>query len=116
MSGLFSALYLRRRGWDVDVYERSSAPLTGRGAGIMTHPELRSALTELGLDTTQNFGVPIEGRVVLDAADNVIARKRVPQIATSWNRLFEMLMGAIGSGALPSRERPAAGVARRRAP
>ncbi|NJM91658.1 MAG: NAD(P)-binding protein, partial [Rhodospirillaceae bacterium] len=33
MSGLFSALYLRRRGWDVDVYERSSAPLTGRGAG-----------------------------------------------------------------------------------
>ena len=97
MSGLFSALYLRRRGWDVDVYERSSAPLTGRGAGIMTHPELRSALTDLGLDTTQNFGVAIEGRVVLDAADNIVARKRVPQIATSWNRLFEMLMGAIGA-------------------
>lgn len=97
MSGLFSALYLRRRGWEVDVYERSSAPLTGRGAGIMTHPELRSALTELGLDTTQNFGVPIEGRVVLDAGDNVVARRRVPQIATSWNRLFEMLMGAIGA-------------------
>jgi 2-polyprenyl-6-methoxyphenol hydroxylase-like FAD-dependent oxidoreductase len=97
MSGLFSALYLRRRGWDVDVYERSSAPLTGRGAGIMTHPELRSALTDLGLDTTRDFGVPIEGRVVLDAADNVIARKSWPQIATSWNRLFEMLMGAIGS-------------------
>ena len=45
-----------------------------------------------------NFGVPIEGRVVLDAADNIIARKSWPQIATSWNRLFEMLMGAIGSG------------------
>ena len=38
MSGLFAALYLRRRGWDVDVFERSPAPLTGRGAGIMTHP------------------------------------------------------------------------------
>jgi len=96
MSGLFSALYLRRRGWDVDVYERSSTPLTGRGAGIMTHPELRSALTELGLDTTQNFGVAIEGRMVLDAADTIVARKHQPQIATSWNRLFEMLMGAIG--------------------
>ena len=23
MSGLFSALYLRRRGWEVDVFERS---------------------------------------------------------------------------------------------
>ena len=48
ISGLFSALYLRRRGWEVDVYERSPAALTGRGAGIMTHPELRHALAELG--------------------------------------------------------------------
>lgn len=98
MSGLFSALYLRRRGWEVEVYERSPVPLTGRGAGIMTHPEMRDALAELGLDTARDFGVPIEGRLVLDAADNVIARKSFPQIATSWNRLFEMLMGAIGNG------------------
>lgn len=97
MSGLFSALCLRRQGWDVDVYERSSSPLTGRGAGIMTHPELRSALTDLGLDTTQNFGVAIDGRVMLDAAGVVVGRKSFPQIATSWNHLFEMLMGAIGS-------------------
>ena len=34
---------------------------------------------------------------VLDAADNIIARKSFPQIANSWNRLFEMLMGAIGA-------------------
>ena len=98
MSGLFSALYLRRRGWDVDVYERSPVALTGRGAGIMTHPELRTALGELGLDTARDFGVPIEGRLVLDAEGNVVARKSFPQIATSWNRLFEMLMGAIGNG------------------
>lgn len=97
MSGLFCALYLRQRGWHADVYERSPAPLIGRGAGIMTHPELRTALAELGIDTTQNFGVPIEGRVVLDGQDAIVARKSFPQIATSWNRLFEMLMGAIGS-------------------
>lgn len=97
MSGLFSALCLRRQGWDVDVYERSSSPLTGRGAGIMTHPELRSALTDLSLDTTQNFGVAIEGRVILNAAGGIVGRKSFPQIATSWNHLFEMLMGAIGS-------------------
>ncbi len=27
MSGLFAALYLRRRGWEVDIFERSPAPL-----------------------------------------------------------------------------------------
>ena len=114
MSGLFSALYLRRRGWDVDVYERSSAPLTGRGAGIMTHPELRSALTDLGLDTTRDFGVPIEGRVVLDAADNV---DRAQVAAADRDLLEPPIRNADGGhrlGALPPRERPAARVARRR--
>jgi 2-polyprenyl-6-methoxyphenol hydroxylase-like FAD-dependent oxidoreductase len=95
MSGLFSALYLRQHGWGVEVYERSPVPLTGRGAGIMTHPELRAALADLGLDTARNFGVPVEGRLVLDGGGNIVARKAWPQIATSWNRLFEMLMGAI---------------------
>jgi 2-polyprenyl-6-methoxyphenol hydroxylase-like FAD-dependent oxidoreductase len=40
MSGLFSAAFLRRIGWDVDVYEKSPVELVGRGAGITTHPEL----------------------------------------------------------------------------
>ncbi len=74
MSGLFSALYLRRRGWNVDVYERSPVPLTGRGAGIMTHPEMRGGAGELGLDTRRDFGVPVEGRVVLDIAGAEIGR------------------------------------------
>ena len=49
MSGLFCGLYLRRRGWQVDIFERSTVPLTGRGAGIMTHPEMRRSLADLGL-------------------------------------------------------------------
>ena len=99
VSGLFVALYLRQRGWDVEVHERSPVPLTGRGAGIMTHPQLRDALTELGLDATREFGVPIGGRLMLDAAGRVIGRHACPQIATSWNRLFEMLGGALGGAA-----------------
>jgi 2-polyprenyl-6-methoxyphenol hydroxylase-like FAD-dependent oxidoreductase len=99
ISGLFAALYLRRHGWEVEVHERSPVPLIGRGAGIMTHPELRQALTELGLDTTRDFGVPIAGRLVLNAAGKVIGRRACAQIATSWNRLFEMLSAALGSAA-----------------
>lgn len=97
MSGLFAALYLRRRGWDVDVFERSPASLTGRGAGIMTHPQMRQALADLGIDASRNFGVPIERRLVLDRAGAVVAERACPQTATSWNRLFEMLTAAFGS-------------------
>ena len=74
MAGLFAALYLRRSGWRVDVFERSAVPLTGRGAGIMTHPEMREALAELGIETGQDFGVPVPGGIVLDGEGNEIGR------------------------------------------
>jgi 2-polyprenyl-6-methoxyphenol hydroxylase-like FAD-dependent oxidoreductase len=97
MSGLFAALFLRARGWDTALYERSPVPLTGRGAGIMTHPELHRAVAAVGLDPDRSFGVPVEERVALDAVGRVVARRRHPQIATSWNRLFEMLGARLGS-------------------
>jgi 2-polyprenyl-6-methoxyphenol hydroxylase-like FAD-dependent oxidoreductase len=34
IAGLFVAAFLRRIGWQVDVYERSSTELIGRGVGI----------------------------------------------------------------------------------
>jgi 2-polyprenyl-6-methoxyphenol hydroxylase-like FAD-dependent oxidoreductase len=96
MSGLFAALYLRRQGWQVDIFERSPVALIGRGAGIMTHPEMHRALAELGLDSTHDFGVPVEWRLVLDRAGEVIFERHCPQTATSWNRLFDLLMAAFG--------------------
>jgi len=96
MSGLFAGLCLRGRGWEADVFERSPAPLTGRGAGIMTHPEIHRALADLGLDSSRDFGVPIEQRLAFDAAGRVIAERRLAQTATSWNRLHEMLLAAFG--------------------
>jgi 2-polyprenyl-6-methoxyphenol hydroxylase-like FAD-dependent oxidoreductase len=96
MSGLFCALYLRRRGWQASVFERAPVALSGRGAGIMTHPQIRDALGELGLDATHDFGVAIGGRLTLNAAGRIIARRPCPQIATSWNRLFAMLREAVG--------------------
>jgi 2,6-dihydroxypyridine 3-monooxygenase len=38
LGGLNAALWLRDAGCDVDVFERASAPLEGRGAGIVLHP------------------------------------------------------------------------------
>lgn len=97
MSGLLCALNLRQRGWQVDIFERSPVPLRGRGAGIMTHPEMRAALAKIGIDCANNFGIPVERRLALDALGNPIARRHCPQTATSWNRLFELLYAEFGA-------------------
>ena len=58
MSGLFTAAFLRRIGWQADVFERSGVELVGRGAGITTHPELLAALEASGAGT-RNLGVTV---------------------------------------------------------
>src|SRR5215475_14421623 len=65
MSGLFAAAFLRQKGWDADVYERSTVELVGRGAGITTHPELLEALRTSGAGT-RDLGVEVEKRITLD--------------------------------------------------
>ncbi|MDQ4060228.1 MAG: FAD binding domain-containing protein [Pseudomonadota bacterium] len=94
MSGLFAALLLRRHGWDVRIFERSDVELSGRGAGIVTHPELRDALAAVGLEAGEDLGVPMTWRRTLDRDGRVIGEYECPQIATSWNKMFQMLRDA----------------------
>ena len=53
MSGLLAAALLGRIGWDVDVFERSTVELVGRGAGITAHPELLDVLELSGAGTRE---------------------------------------------------------------
>lgn len=94
IGGLFAALLLRQRGWDVQVFERVAQPLAGRGAGIVTHPQLWRILEQLGLDPTTDFGIPVEERVTLGQDGAVVGRLACPQVMTSWDRVFRMLRGA----------------------
>jgi 2-polyprenyl-6-methoxyphenol hydroxylase-like FAD-dependent oxidoreductase len=91
MAGLCAGLFLRQRGWSVDIYERSPEELTSRGAGIVSHPELLALLSEGGARTDTEFGIPIGDRRVIDRDGRIIARFDYPQIATSWTRLLHML-------------------------
>jgi len=90
MSGLFSAAFLRRLGWEVDVYERSAVELVGRGAGITTHPELLEALEKCGA-SMHDLGIHGDRRVALDRTGRVIAEIHLPQIHTSWDRMQTLL-------------------------
>jgi 2-polyprenyl-6-methoxyphenol hydroxylase-like FAD-dependent oxidoreductase len=91
MSGLFAAILLRRAGCEVDIYERAEVELTGRGAGIVTHAEMRAVLVAAGCDPGGDLGVDIAGRRTLDRAGRLIGEHRCPQTLTSWDRVFRML-------------------------
>jgi 2-polyprenyl-6-methoxyphenol hydroxylase-like FAD-dependent oxidoreductase len=95
IAGLFVGAFLRRIGWRVDIYERSSVELIGRGVGIFaTHLELLEALDKCGAGTV-DIGVIVYKRVTFDREGSVIAEKPRLQIVTSWDRLRQVLLKAI---------------------
>ena len=94
LGGLFAANLLLRAGWDVQVYERSPAPLSGRGAGIVTHPPLVDALARAGTDPAATLGVAVPGRVAFARDGSVLGQRDAPQVLTSWSRLYSLLDAA----------------------
>ncbi len=95
MGGLFTALLLRRHAWEVRVFERASEALSGRGAGIVTHPELWRIAQDAGLDSAAELGVRVARRLTLDRDGTVIGTFHCPQTMTSWDRLFRMLRAVL---------------------
>src|SRR6478736_3153038 len=91
MSGLFAAILLRRAGWDVRIYERVDVELTGRGAGIVTHAEMRAVLRAAGCDPSRDLGVEVASRRTLDRHGRIVGAYACPQTVTSWDRVFRML-------------------------
>jgi 2-polyprenyl-6-methoxyphenol hydroxylase-like FAD-dependent oxidoreductase len=91
MSGLFAANLLARAGWRAEIFERAEAELSGRGAGIVTHGEMRDVLRAAGCDPGRDLGIEVAGRKTLDRAGQVIGRHDCPQTLTSWDRVFRML-------------------------
>ena len=90
MSGLFAGLLLRRAGISAAIYERAETELTGRGAGIVTQPELRAVLVDASCDL-RDLGVNIAVRRTLDRTGGVLGAYACPQTLTSWDRVFRLL-------------------------
>jgi 2-polyprenyl-6-methoxyphenol hydroxylase-like FAD-dependent oxidoreductase len=88
-----AGIMLDRRGWDVDIFERVTSELSGRGAGIVAQGELIARLDGLGLDTRE-LGVAITTRKILDREGSVTAAIECPQVLTAWERLYRVLRNA----------------------
>jgi 2-polyprenyl-6-methoxyphenol hydroxylase-like FAD-dependent oxidoreductase len=94
LGGLMAANMLLRAGHEVQLLERSPRSLQGRGAGIVTHDSLRTALRACGVAVDDTLGVAVQERVVLDATGHTQHRWHCPQVLTSWGRLYALLSQA----------------------
>ncbi|MFM0167196.1 FAD binding domain-containing protein [Paraburkholderia sediminicola] len=95
LGGLFAANLLTRNGWDVDVFERVPEELAGRGAGIVTHPELFEALEAAGVQIDDAIGVKVQTRVTFNQDGHVHSERTLPQTLTAWSKMYHVLRAAL---------------------
>ena len=97
IGGLFAAAALQKQGFETIVLERSGVPLEGRGAGIVTHPELTAALRAVGA-STDDVGVDVYERVAYDLAGERVHAIDFHQVVTSWDRMYQVLRSLVPDG------------------
>ena len=91
LGGLLAANVLHRQGHEVCVLEKVRGSMDGRGAGIVTHDALFAALGQAGLQADEALGVQVRQRVALDAQGRTEVCIDMPQVLTSWSRLYDLL-------------------------
>ncbi|HQS30211.1 MAG: monooxygenase [Polaromonas sp. 39-63-203] len=95
LGGLLAANMLSRAGHQVTVLEKATTSLDGRGAGIVTHPLLVAAMERCGVRMDVSLGVSVIERVVLGKDGAALHRATVPQVLSSWSRLYALLLAAL---------------------
>ena len=98
IGGLTAAVLLHEMGCDVQVFERSSAALQGRGAGIVVLPMTERYFTELGTSLGAGSGSARQVALTLtywsyvDPDGAVIDTAATQYRFTSWNTLYRALL------------------------
>jgi 2-polyprenyl-6-methoxyphenol hydroxylase-like FAD-dependent oxidoreductase len=98
LGGLLAAHLLRDVGWDVVVFERNAEDLTGRGAGISTHPQLIDILRRVGIDFDESMGIKVDTVICLDRDGRTYHEEKTARTMSSWGRLYRSLRDPLPSG------------------
>src|SRR5712692_6669076 len=91
LGGLLAAHLLRDVGWDAVVFERNAEDLTGRGAGISTHPQLIDILRRVGIDFDESMGIKVDIVICLDRSGHTYLETKTARTMSSWGRLYRSL-------------------------
>ena len=98
LGGLLAAHLLRNAGLDVVVFERNAEDLTGRGAGISTHPQLVEILRRVGIAFDQSMGIKVDTVICLDRSGRTYLETPTARTMSSWGRLYRSLRDPLPSG------------------
>lgn len=98
VGGLFAANMLRSIGWDALVFERNPEELTGRGAGISTHPQLHAVTRRLGIPFDDAMGIRVNSVLFLDHDGHAYDRRDTVRLMSSWGRVFASLRERMPAG------------------
>jgi 2-polyprenyl-6-methoxyphenol hydroxylase-like FAD-dependent oxidoreductase len=110
VGGLFAANLMRSIGWDAIVFERNVDELTGRGAGISTHPQLHEVMQRLGIPFDDSMGIRVNSMVFFDKEGHAYDRRDTARVMSSWGRVFRSLRDMVPSGNYRLVEQNASGV------
>jgi 2-polyprenyl-6-methoxyphenol hydroxylase-like FAD-dependent oxidoreductase len=91
VGGLFAANLMRSIGWDAVVFERNPEELSGRGAGISTHPQLHDTMRRLGVPFDDSMGITVDTVIFLDNAGRTYDTRDTARTMSSWGRVFRSL-------------------------
>lgn len=95
LTGLITARLLSLAGWDAHIFERVDIDLSGRGAGIGTHPELFDVLRAAAIEIPSDIGINVQLRRVLRRDGSVECDYAYPQFLTSWDRIYTVLRNSV---------------------
>ena len=91
LGGLLAAHLLRDVGWEAVVFERNAEDLTGRGAGVSTHPQLVDILARIGIDFDDSMGIKVDTLICLDRSGRIYLQDKTARTMSSWGRLYRSL-------------------------
>lgn len=91
IGGLSAGVALKCKGYDVDIYERSSSRMQDRGAGLVIQPDMMDYLMQHNISPKEIFGIPAFERQVLDGKGRAVMKYRNDTTFTSWNYIWQQL-------------------------
>jgi 2,6-dihydroxypyridine 3-monooxygenase len=97
IGGLTAALLLRDLGFTVDVYERTSTALDGRGSGIVLQPDTVRWFTERSSQDLADLSTPTSYVQYLGPAGDLVYRERCTWTYTSWGTFYRALLDDFGT-------------------